>query len=503
MNVLVIVGHPRKDSLCGALATAFVKGAREAGIAVRELWLSDLNFDPYVRKVSPADQLDDDITLAQGLIQWADHLVFVYPNWWGTMPALLKGFLDRVLTPNFAFVCRKDGGWDRLLVGKSAQLITTMDMSQWVYRLIYRQPGNNAMRRSTLGFCGLRTTRILNLGPIKDANAAQREQWLGTAKKEGLRLGYGILTPFQKASDKAFAWLKALRLHFYPLAWVAYSIGALGAVSNGRQFASDAYWVGYLVLFFLEVVTVLSNEYYDFDTDRRNRNHGPITGGSRILVDKLLSFREVRAGIGFALALATGLAGWLIWQCDVPISASVTVLVVLFVIAPGYTTPPLKLVYRGLGELNVGITHSIGVLLCGYVFQGGLWNDPFPWLVSVPLFFSILPAIILSSIPDYTADKAASKNTLSVIYGPRRAIFLAIACAVLAILSAAILRQDNAVNVLFGLWVYTAFLHAVVLVVILSSYSRQYRQPGRIDGLMIISLSYTVWFGVSPLIALI
>ncbi|HET6522271.1 MAG TPA: NAD(P)H-dependent oxidoreductase, partial [Geminicoccaceae bacterium] len=109
-RVLVVLGHPRGDSLCGALAAAYGDGARRAGAVVEELRLGELAFEPDVtaRNIS-AQPVEDDLRRAQALIAWADHLVFVYPTWWGTMPARLKGFLDRVLTPGFAFADRDDG----------------------------------------------------------------------------------------------------------------------------------------------------------------------------------------------------------------------------------------------------------------------------------------------------------------------------------------------------------------------------------------------------------
>jgi NAD(P)H-dependent FMN reductase len=86
-----------------------------------------MTFDVHVRTSSPRQQsFEDDMRRAQRLIQWADHLVFVYPTWWGTVPALLKGFLDRVLTAGFAFNEIKGGtGYEPLLKGRSARLITT------------------------------------------------------------------------------------------------------------------------------------------------------------------------------------------------------------------------------------------------------------------------------------------------------------------------------------------------------------------------------------------
>lgn len=92
---------------------------------------------------SPRNQpIERGIQAALELVAWAAHLVFVFPTWWGTMPALLKGFLDRVVMPGFAFEEREDDpGFTALLTGKSVHLPTTMDTPPWVYRWIYRSPG--------------------------------------------------------------------------------------------------------------------------------------------------------------------------------------------------------------------------------------------------------------------------------------------------------------------------------------------------------------------------
>lgn len=96
MRCLLILAHPRRDSLCGALFDAYADGAREAGVTCRELILGEMQFDPDVIALSPEQQtLEPDLVRAQQDIAWAEHLVFVYPTWWGTYPARLKGFLDR------------------------------------------------------------------------------------------------------------------------------------------------------------------------------------------------------------------------------------------------------------------------------------------------------------------------------------------------------------------------------------------------------------------------
>src|SRR4051794_22338328 len=171
-KVLVILGHPRRHSFCEALADAYVAGADRAGAEIRRLSLADFAFEPNVLVASPRDQAAEPaVCQAVGLVAWAEHLVFVFPTWWGTMPACLKGFLDRVLMPGFAFADRDDDeGWDKLLVGKTAHLLTTMDTPAWVYRWIYRAPGLNALAHATLGFCGIAPVRSTIFGPVKPAS---------------------------------------------------------------------------------------------------------------------------------------------------------------------------------------------------------------------------------------------------------------------------------------------------------------------------------------------
>ncbi|MGV8893537.1 MAG: NAD(P)H-dependent oxidoreductase [Burkholderiaceae bacterium] len=507
MNVLIILGHPRTDSLCGALADAYGKGAREAGTEVRRLDLATLDFDPDVHTVSPNQQdFEDDIRKAQELILWAEHLVFVYPTWWGTMPALLKGFLDRVLTPDFSFkTCEGGTGYQGLLNGRSAQLITTMDTPPLIHSLIYRQPGKNAMERATLGFCGVRPVRSLVCGSVKNANLEQRQKWLEQAHDQGLQLERGRITQAEQLLHKAGAWLKSLRLQFYPMTWIAYTTGALAAFPADGVFGNPLFWLGYLWLFLLEVATVLINEVVDFQSDRNNRFFSTFTGGSRVLVEELLSPREVRIGIAVALMALLASSAYLLHLLSITpanTSAVMSVLGVMIILALGYTAPPFKLCYRGLGELDVGITHSFGAILSGYVLLGGAWNDTLPWLLSVPLFLAILPSITLSGIPDMEADAAAGKRTLAVRLGQRGTLILA---SILTLLAASLSLLWQMLNLAHGVYsgiAYVVIPHAILLAWLLHKRIESKKPPGRIDGLMVASLIYVLWFGLIPLFGL-
>ncbi len=186
-KVLVILGHCTAKSFCGALAGAYAQGATEAGAEVRRLELGELNFDPILRQVNE-QPLEPDLLRAQEWITWAEHLVFVYPNWWGTMPALMKGFLDRVLTADFAFRYRQDGLWDKLLEGRTADLLVTMDTPPWYYRWVFKMPGHQQMRHTVLGFCGIKVKRITEFGVVRKSTPEQRQQWLALATNLGRKV---------------------------------------------------------------------------------------------------------------------------------------------------------------------------------------------------------------------------------------------------------------------------------------------------------------------------
>ena len=185
-KVLVILGHPDAESFCGALANAYVKGAKATGADVRVLQLGDLDFDPILWKgYNRIQELEPDLVESQELIKWSNHIVFVYPNWWGTMPALMKGFFDRVFLPGFAFKYRENSEfWDKLLSGRTAHLIVTMDTPPWYYRWIYHRPGHNEMRRAILGFCGVKIVKITELAIVRNSLREKREKWISMA--EGL-----------------------------------------------------------------------------------------------------------------------------------------------------------------------------------------------------------------------------------------------------------------------------------------------------------------------------
>jgi NAD(P)H dehydrogenase (quinone) len=183
-RILLILGHPSSASFCAALAECYAQSAMDAGHEVRQLRLGEMNFDPVLREgYQQIQALEDDLSAAQTDILWAEHLTLVYPIWWGGIPALLKGFLDRVFLPGFAFKYRKGKAFpDKLLKGRTAHLLVTMDTPPWYYRWFYRMPGLHQVRKTTLEFCGIKPLRTLTFGPVLDSSEPQRKTWLGQAQ---------------------------------------------------------------------------------------------------------------------------------------------------------------------------------------------------------------------------------------------------------------------------------------------------------------------------------
>jgi len=182
-NTLLIVGHPDAKSYNFALADAYEKGvgAGAAAGAIRRLNIRDLDFNPNLQfGYRKRTELEPDLIAAWEDIQWADHLVWVYPVWWGSVPAIMKGFIDRLFLPGFAF--KKHEGsmtkWDKLLSGKTARIIQTLDQPGWYYRLIYARPSYHAMKKLTMGFTGVRKVKATTIGPLRLSTPAWREKQL-------------------------------------------------------------------------------------------------------------------------------------------------------------------------------------------------------------------------------------------------------------------------------------------------------------------------------------
>jgi putative NADPH-quinone reductase len=189
-TITIIQGHPDPDQshLGHALATAYREAAEQAGHQVRTVTVAELDF-PLLR--SQAEWAEGDVPTAlrdaQEAIAWAQQLVICYPLWLGTMPALLKGFLEQTLRPGFAIGRSSDPHkpWSELLGGKRARVIVTMGMPAWAYRWWFRAHSLKSLQRNILGFCGVKPVRATLVGMVDRLDDAARARWLAKLAELG------------------------------------------------------------------------------------------------------------------------------------------------------------------------------------------------------------------------------------------------------------------------------------------------------------------------------
>lgn len=181
-HIVIIQGHPDAQSrhFGHALADEYAKGCEDGGHEVRRIEVAQLDF-PLLRTKEDFEKglPQDSIKQAQDAIKWADHLVILYPLWLGSMPALLKAFLEQVFRPGFAFEYQKSGGIaKKLLTGKSARIVVTMGMPAFIYRWVFFAHSLKSLKRNTLWFCGIGPIRSTLIGSIEGLTERQRDDWL-------------------------------------------------------------------------------------------------------------------------------------------------------------------------------------------------------------------------------------------------------------------------------------------------------------------------------------
>lgn len=189
-RVLLLQGHPDTDAphLCHALAAAYAEGARAGGHEVRTLDVARLDF-PLLRSQQAWEKgaLPPGLQQAQADIAWAQHLVLIFPLWLGDMPALLKGFLEQVARPGFAFAAdgERNAFTKKGLGGRSARVVVTMGMPALVYRWYFRAHSLKSLERNILGFVGIAPVRATLVGSVAQLAAADVAKWLVRLRRLG------------------------------------------------------------------------------------------------------------------------------------------------------------------------------------------------------------------------------------------------------------------------------------------------------------------------------
>jgi putative NADPH-quinone reductase len=191
-KIFLLLGHPDKSGMCGAIADTYEAAAKAAGHTVERLNIGEMQFDPILHKGYRAMQeLEPDLKRFQELVTSSDHFVIIYPVWWVGMPAILKGLFDRAWLPGSAFryIKTKSGHrtifWHRLFRGKTARIFMTSGTQPLLVRFL---PGNvNAqLRWGILWFAGF-SVRTKWYGPAENIPEDTKTKWLEQVRAIGSR----------------------------------------------------------------------------------------------------------------------------------------------------------------------------------------------------------------------------------------------------------------------------------------------------------------------------
>lgn len=192
-RILLIQGHPDASAphLCHALAQAYAEGAASAGHAVRQIDVAAIDF-ALLRSQHEWELglLPAQLRPAQGDIAWAEHLVLFFPLWLGDMPALLKGFLEQVARPGFAFATEGSNPFGRkALTGRSARVVVTMGMPALVYRWYFRAHSVKSLERNILGFVGIAPVHETLVGSVEQLGEDGVARWKARMRALGAKAG--------------------------------------------------------------------------------------------------------------------------------------------------------------------------------------------------------------------------------------------------------------------------------------------------------------------------
>jgi putative NADPH-quinone reductase len=188
-RIAIIQGHPDTAGrhLLHALADAYAQGAIGAGHEVRRIEVAELAFPLLRTQVEfETGALPAALEQPRDDMRWAEHWVFLFPLWHGTMPALLKGFLEHIFRPGFAMEYQKNGFPRRLLAGRSARIVVTMGMPVILYRWYFGAYGLRGFERSMLGFAGIKPIRESLYG-LTFADDKKRARWIEDMLRHGRR----------------------------------------------------------------------------------------------------------------------------------------------------------------------------------------------------------------------------------------------------------------------------------------------------------------------------
>jgi len=424
-KILVVLSHPRENSLTHAIKDAVIRGLKKSNAEIKTQELYKEQFNPlfYDREENDKDKVT--IQMKEN-VRWADGIVFVAPLWWASIPAMLKGYFDRIFTEDFSFKYNQAGMPEGLLENKKALLIGTCDTPRLFASLTGTTLGFKSVIKGILKFNGIKDSRFKLFGSVIKSTVKKRAKWIEKLERIGLEFAAPDRA-MRVFKQKLSTFIKAVRLPLFSFVFGSVLLGAAIGVST----AGGVSWFGLALSFFIgflaHTAASFSNEVADESTDRINLNRTIFNGGTGLLAKGLISKNELNMGwiISAGLALFIPIILVFLYQYHGLLIVGMAVVLLLGI---GYSFPPFRFSRRGLGEIAALIAYGAPMMLLGFILQAdkGVVDRVITgyrfYLISLPLALSVFVTLCLTQVPDTEADKKAGKKSISVIMGPKNVL---------------------------------------------------------------------------------
>lgn len=502
MKILIVVSHPKQDSLNHGLKDALVKGVQERGAEIEVLDLYKERFDPLLYDRAENDN-DPVILRMQQQVRDADGIIFVAPLWWANIPAMLKGFFDKVFTEGFAFKYNQAGLPEGILENKKALLLGTCDTPPAIARIAGTVMGFKSVVKGVLKFSGIKDAKYKLFGSVLSSTEKKREEWL----KKVEDLGRDFATPpgmAERFKQSLFAYIKAVRL---PLFSFVFSLILLGA-AIGASVMTRFSWSGFMLACFIGLMghaaVSLSNEATDEAADKINLNRTMFNGGTGLLAKGAISKKQLKAGWIIASIMALGIPAVLVFMFHYHWLLLASAAVALF-LGVQYSLPPFRFSRFGLGEIVAFFAYGIPMVLIGFILEtdtAAVNNiiDHYRFLlVSLPVSLLVLTTLCLTQIPDTEADRSIGKRSVSVLLGSRNVMKLCLGFLFITVL---LLLGFYFMNILPLKYSLLSSLFPVITGIVMALNMDAYKVPAGMTMINIMGLSVNsaVLSGIIPAI---
>lgn len=185
MNVLIVFNHPYQGSFCNAILNSVQEGLKKSNHNIDLIHLDEDGFDPVMKQEDLLAFRNRKVTDPQSIsyikrLEQADQIIFIFPIWWELMPALMKGFIDKVIFPGSFYNYTSSGNFMFPLMKniKKITVITTMNTPKPLYKLIYGNAVKKAFIKGTLNKTGYKKVKWINLAMVKSVSRERRGNWL-------------------------------------------------------------------------------------------------------------------------------------------------------------------------------------------------------------------------------------------------------------------------------------------------------------------------------------